>query len=231
MRSVATVLLLATATFSDIRSAEAAEPVHLSEMEAKALVLSAPRPEYPFEARRAGITGTGIVILEVDPPTGKVTSARMDPSTGSTILDGASLNAFRRWRFKPGHAKKARIPIIFTMGGNVVTELLVKKKPMNEALERFLGKGTVLKGPIPEYPRFPQWTHKTGKGVYELRVQKDGRVSEVRILKPSGDATFDRVAAKTLRKWRLRRGPLILELPLSFKLTPTKYSVDIPKDR
>jgi hypothetical protein len=40
-----------------------------------------------------------------------------------------------------------------------------------------------------------------------------------------------RVAAKTLRKWRLRRGPLILELPLSFKLTPTKYTVDIPKDR
>ena len=117
------------------------------------------------------------------------------------------------------------------MGGNVVTEFVVKKKPMDEALERFLGKGTVLKGPIPEYPRFPQWIHKAGKGVYELHVQKDGRVSQVKILKPSGDDIFDRVAANTLRKWRLRRGPLILELPLSFNLTPTKYSVDIPKER
>ena len=117
------------------------------------------------------------------------------------------------------------------MGGNIVTEYAVKRKPMDEALARFLGKGTVIKGPIPEYPRSLPWIDKAGKGVYELHVQKDGRVSLVKVLKPSGDETFDRVTVDTLRKWRLRRGPLILELPLSFKLTPTKYSVDIPKNR
>ena len=191
----------------------------------------APRPAYPYEARRQGITGTGIILLEVNPSTGAVERASMARSTGSPILDRETLMVFRRWRFKPGTPGLIKIPITFTMGGNVITEVVVKKKPMDEALARFLGEGTVLKGPIPEYPRFPPWRDKAGKGVYELRVQKDGRVSEVRILKSSGDATFDRVTVNTLRKWRLRRGPLILELPLSFQLTPTKYSVDIPKDR
>jgi TonB family protein len=101
---------------------------------------------------------------------------------------------------------------------------------MDEVLARFLGKGVVLNGPIPAYPRFPPWTEKHGQGVYELHVLKDGTVKEVKILKRSGDDTFDRVALDALRKWRLRRGPLILELPLSFRLTPGSYSVDIPKN-
>ena len=40
-------------------------------------------------------------------------------------------------------------------------------------------------------------------------------------------AAFDRIAGQTLRKWRRRWGPLILELPLRFTLTPTNYSVDV----
>ena len=188
-------------------------------------------PDYPYEARRSGITGSGIILLEVEPATGEVKKASMAASTGSAILDRAALDAFRRWRFKPGTNRLIKVPITFTVAGNVRTEYAVKKKPIDEALARFLGKGTVIKGPIPEYPRSLPWTNKSGRGVYEMHVQKDGRVSKVRIIKRSGDDTFDRVTLSTLRNWRLRRGPLILELPLSFTLTPTKYSVDIPKNR
>jgi len=170
-------------------------------------------------------------MLEVDLATGKVTSARMDPSTGNKYLDAAALDAFRQWRFKRGMVRRARIPITFTMDGHVQTEYTVKQKPMDEALVHFLGKGTVAKGPIPEYPHFPPWTNKEGKGVYELHVQKDGKVAEVKILKRSGDDTFDRIIVDALRKWRLHRGPLILELPLKFTLTPARYSVGIPKER
>lgn len=231
MRYAVTVLLLTVAIFDSVSRVDAAEPEKSTDIPDGAVVLSAPRPEYPYEARKAKITGTGIVVLEVDPLTGKVTSAHMAPSTGSIILDNAALWAFRRWRFKPGAVKMAKMPITFTMTGNVVTEMVVKKKPMDEALAAFLGKGTVTKGPIPAYPRSVPWTTKQGTGVFELHVQKDGRVGAVKILKGSGDEIFDRTAVDTLRKWRLRRGPLILELPLSFKLTPTSYAVDIPKDR
>jgi len=197
----------------------------------RAVVISAPRPEYPYEARRRNITGSGRVIMLVDRATGKVTSCQMAPSTGSVILDAAALNAFRRWRFQPGTVKEVRIPITFTMSGQVLTEYRVKEKPMDDALSAFLGKGTVTKGPIPAYPRSVPWTNKQGKGVYELHIRKDGSVSEVKILKRSGDDIFDRTAVETLRRWRLHRGPLILELPLAFRLTPTNYSVVIPKDR
>jgi outer membrane biosynthesis protein TonB len=56
-------------------------------------------------------------------------------------------------------------------------------------------------------------------------------VSDVKILKRSSDDVFDRAAIYTLRRWQLRRGPLVLELPLAFRLIPEHYSVAIPKDR
>jgi TonB family protein len=99
---------------------------------------------------------------------------------------------------------------------------------MDDVLAGFLGKGTVVDGPIPQYPTSPAWTAKKGKGIYELHVGSDGKVAQVRILKTSGDATFDRVTVETLRKWRLRTGPRIIELPLAFKLTPNSYDVSIP---
>lgn len=121
-------------------------------------------------------------------------------------------------------------PITFTMfRGLPSTEYVVRSKSMDDVLARFLGKGTVVKGPIPKYPRSPAWTYKQGKGVYELHAGSDGKVAEVRILKSSGDSIFDREAVKTLGKWRLRRGPLVLELPLSFTLTPANYSVDVAR--
>jgi TonB family protein len=231
MGSRLTIVFLIAIFVHDIaRCADApAQPQRFSSAAEKALVINGPRPDYPYEARRGRITGSGIGIIEVDPSTGKVTRTYMAISTGSPILDNATLYAFRRWRFKPGTVSKVKIPINFTLGGPPVFEYRVKQKPMDEVLAHFLGKGVVLKGPIPAYPRNPPWTEKHGQGVYELHVQKDGSVADVRILKASGDDKFDRIAVDTLRKWRLRRGPLILELPLSFTLTPTSYSVDIPK--
>lgn len=189
-----------------------------------------PRPEYPYEARRAAITGSGMVVLELN-PNGEVTGVRMDPSTGNRLLDDAALSAFRRWQFKPGTRGPLRTPITFTMFGRVRTVLDVRARPMDDVLATFLGKGTVLNGPMPQYPRNQPWTRKSGAGVYELRVSKDGKVEEVKVLKTSGDATFDRTTVDALRKWRLARGPLLIELPLSFTLTETKYSLDIPRRR
>jgi TonB family protein len=227
MRSIAVFALVLLAVGTG--NVEAATK-QTSAVQPRAVAVFAPRPDYPYKARRARITGSGVAILQVDPVTGKVTSCQMAPSTGSVVLDGAALDAFRQWRFTPGTIKEVRIPITFG-GGGVSVEYRVHEKPMDDALTAFLGKGTVTKGPIPAYPRSVPWTDKQGKGIFELHVRKDGSVSEVKILKRSGDDIFDRTAVDTLRTWRLRRGPLILELPLAFKLTPTHYSVDIPKDR
>jgi len=97
------------------KPASVAGPMSMSS--AKAVAVSAPRPEYPYEARRSKITGSGVCVMTVDPASGAVTSAEMAQSTGSPILDNAATSAFRRWRFKPGTVSRVRTPITFTMGG------------------------------------------------------------------------------------------------------------------
>ena len=89
----------------------------MSMSSAKAVAVSAPRPEYPYEARRAKMTGSGVCVMTVDTSTGAVTSATMAQSTGSPVLDNAAISAFRRWRFRPGTVSRVRTPITFTMSG------------------------------------------------------------------------------------------------------------------
>jgi periplasmic protein TonB len=84
---------------------------------AKALAVSAPRPEYPFEARRQKITGSGVAILSVDSGSGNVTDVTMSQSTGSAFLDNAAIAGFRRWRFKTGSVSNVTCPVTFTLSG------------------------------------------------------------------------------------------------------------------
>ncbi|PYJ23511.1 MAG: hypothetical protein DME99_02665 [Verrucomicrobia bacterium] len=82
----------------------------------KALVMYAPRPVYPYEARRQRMTGSGIALLTVA-LTGNVIEARMAESSGSVILDSATLEALRRWRFKPGSVLSVEVPITYSLTG------------------------------------------------------------------------------------------------------------------
>jgi len=78
---------------------------------AQAMAVSAPLPEYPYQAKRAKITGNGVCIMTIDAASGKVTDAMMAQSTGDAILDKVTTNTFRRWRFKPGTVSQVRVPI------------------------------------------------------------------------------------------------------------------------
>ena len=84
---------------------------------AKATVAYAPRPVYPYEARRQRVTGSGIALLTVDQTSGTVTDVRMAQSCGNVILDNSTLDALRRWRFKPGGVTQVEVPITYTLMG------------------------------------------------------------------------------------------------------------------
>ena len=92
-------------------------PSSLNMSAAKVLALNAPRPEYPYEARRQRITGDGVVVMSVDPASGSVTGVTMAKSTGSAFLDNAAIAGFRRWRFKPGSVSTVTCPVTFTLSG------------------------------------------------------------------------------------------------------------------
>ncbi len=192
------------------------------------LLLYAPLPTYPYEARKARVVGSGVALIRVNSDTGKVDDVTMEISTGSDLLDNETLNALRRWRFKPHSTDRAKVPISYSMNG---VSFYYKKHetPLAEMLAPYLGAGAVRKAKVPEYPNRDQWTFKHGKGRYELHIDSTGRVESVVVLQSSGDPIFDKAAQKTLSKWELNRGPLVVELPLSFILTPNSYRVDVAR--
>ena len=95
------------------RVAESPVARQMSMSDVKAIAVSAPRPQYPYEAQRAHITGSGVCLMIVDAATGKVTSAVMAQSTGNAVLDKVTTDTFLRWRFKPGTVSQLRLPITY----------------------------------------------------------------------------------------------------------------------
>ncbi|PYJ46311.1 MAG: hypothetical protein DME85_11375 [Verrucomicrobia bacterium] len=95
----------------------ASTPQITSYSSAKALATFTPLPKYPSRVRSPGVTGIGVCIVSVDPASGNVTGASMERSTGDSTLDKSAVNAFRKWRFRPGTVSKVRIPVEFTMTG------------------------------------------------------------------------------------------------------------------
>src|SRR4029077_14896299 len=214
------------AGFCFAQHAMPAQPSELSGKEAAMVAVFAPRPAYPYEARQKHQTGSGIVALTIDPTTGNVIKAEMKVSTGHEMLDNSARSALGNWRFKPGVISKATMPIEFRLSGEV--RIIEQARPMDEVLAPFLGRGDVVKAPLPHYPTTPAWIRKGGNGVYEIHVDNGGAVTRVRILRSSRDEIFDKVVVQTLRKWRLRKGPKVIELPLAFTLTPNSFHVRIP---
>lgn len=61
-----------------------------------------PEPQYPAEARRLKLRGSGIYLLRVQISAGRVKKVTVLQSAGSPVLDAAAIDALKQWRFKPG---------------------------------------------------------------------------------------------------------------------------------
>jgi len=92
------VICIAT-SLAMFTTAMAGTPVQLNSDRARVLATYAPRPQYPEEARRKHIEGSGVFVLHVN--RGVVTKVDIYRSTGSPILDNAAVSAMRQWRFQP----------------------------------------------------------------------------------------------------------------------------------
>lgn len=190
-------------------------------------LLYSPMPEVP----RAWLTNSSCTAhLVVDPTTGLVTNVYVAESSGDAYINSKTVEALRHWKFRPGTPKLIRVT--FGTAKTWTSQSFANErraKRMDDVLAPFLGKGALIRGELPNYPSPPAWTDKHGTGVFVLHIDSSGNVSDVTIKKPSGDPPFDQVTVTALRQWRFRKGPLSLELPLSFVLTSTKFSVHIPK--
>ena len=88
-------------------------PVPVSLSVAQSMAITAPLPDYPYEAKRRNLTGSGFCVVTVDIATGTVTNATMSQSTGSPLLDKLTIQTFKSWRFKPGTVSQVRVPISY----------------------------------------------------------------------------------------------------------------------
>jgi TonB family protein len=111
-------------TFPPIRARQKSRPPSLvrgtpttSLRSVKAMAAYAPRPVYPYEARRQKLTGSGVALLTIDQTSGMVTDVLMTQSCGNAILDNSTRDALRRWRFKPGNVTRVQVPITYTLMG------------------------------------------------------------------------------------------------------------------
>jgi TonB family protein len=94
-------------------AASMSAPVPVSLSVAQSMAITAPLPDYPYEAKRRNLTGSGICVVTVDTATGTVTNATMFQSTGSPLLDKLTIQTFKSWQFKPGAVSQIRVPISY----------------------------------------------------------------------------------------------------------------------
>lgn len=71
-------------------------------------------PIYPYEARRARATGSGIFRMYIQPD-GRVRAVGVMKSTGNKELDLAAAGGLYRWKAFPGKRREVDMPVTFSM--------------------------------------------------------------------------------------------------------------------
>ena len=83
--------------------------------------------------------------------------------------------------------------------------------------EELVGNTTAAPGAA--YPEEAQKAKITGSGVYELRIDKAGKISAVAIVKSSGSAVLDKAATTAFKKWRFKPGVFqSVRIPVSWSV-------------
>ena len=71
-------------------------------------------PLYPYDARRARATGSGIFRMYIEPD-GTVRAVGVMKSTGNKDLDLAAAGGLYRWKAFAGKRREIDMPVAFTM--------------------------------------------------------------------------------------------------------------------
>jgi TonB family protein len=108
-------LLVLVASLAQASLAESPPAVRVGEKVTPPKKTKGGAPEYPPEAKRAGMMG--VVILECTiSPTGVVVDARV--LKGAPVLNEAAIEAVRKWRYTPTLLDGVAVPVIMTVTVN-----------------------------------------------------------------------------------------------------------------
>ena len=80
-------------------------------------------------------------------------------------------------------------------------------------------KATFIRLVQPEYPLEARRSRKEGTGVFRLYVDERGKVTDVAVLRSTGDQALDFESVRALRQWLARKGARReVDVPIHFAL-------------
>ncbi len=196
-----------------------------------ALIQSVP-PEYPYKARKAGLTGKVFLkfIVNVD---GSVSDVSVLGTIGSEAFHQAAIDAISKFRFKPAEHNGKVVPVWMTRPitfsldytGQQLPPLAFGDADSSKVLEFFMVevKPKVLHAVKPVHPEEALRDSLEGKVFLRFIVNVDGLVSDVRVLR--GPKVFHQAAIDAVSQVRFKPAehngkvvPVWMTQPMSFQL-------------
>jgi len=99
-----------------------------------------------------------------------------------------------------------------------------RRTPMARATPRSSAAEPVAGNPLPEYPAIALRHGEGGKVVLQVRIDENGRPTDVDVARRSGSRELDRAAIQAVREWRFKPAiqngkpvPSVVELPIDFR--------------
>ena len=185
-------------------------------------------PEYPVAALTE--RQQGVVILEATIGTnGKVSEVRVLRSIPP--LDTAAVDAVRQWEYEPTIIDEVAVPVITSVA---VEFKLTAPQPVRV--------GGAIKAPAqtkrvnPPYPPEAQAAGVQGVVIMEVTIGIDGKVTDVRVLRPI--PLLDQAAVEAVRQWEYAPTvvngvtvPIVMTVTLNFALTPAPPATTPPPSK
>ena len=185
-------------------------------------------PEYPVAALTA--RQQGVVILEATiGPSGKISDVKVLRSIAP--FDAAAVDAVRQWEYEPTIIDDVAVPVI--------TSIAVEFKLTAPAPVRVGGS---IKAPAqtkrvnPPYPPEAQAAGVQGVVIMEATIGVDGKVTDVRVLRPM--PLLDQAAVEAVRQWEYEPTmvngvavPVVMTVTLNFALTPAPAAPTTPPSK
>jgi TonB family protein len=143
---------------------------------------------YPMTAIRADITGATTIVFTIGTD-GKVHDAVTTLPSGSSDLDQAAMTCVQTFVYTPAEYKAAPVAVTWRA---TVSFALDGSRPPYPVID--LVKSTACHEP-------PATPAATGAAVLFVAIGDDGKVTQVRTARSSGDATLDAYASSCVSRW------------------------------
>ncbi|MCF3651349.1 energy transducer TonB [Synoicihabitans lomoniglobus] len=171
------------------------------------------KPVYPFELRRANVTGKALIAFVVGPD-GTVTSTEIVEASEPEFGEAAA-TAISSWRFRPGKLKgeavstAMRVPMVFNIVEDPPAEVApYVDRPVSGPVVN-LSDVQVQPKPVfqakPTYPRELRVQGITDRVVVGMVIDRDGYPCRVQALRAEHYA-FGEAAVAAVRQWRFSPG-------------------------